>query len=205
MTESLSPLPIEVLLVEDDPGDVLMTQEAFADYKIANKLNVVTNGEDAIAYMRKRGRFAGFPTPDLVLLDLNLPRRNGREVLRDIKEDPELRRRMSSWQATACSAPVARAKSSTLSNSCERRRPRVSRPAAPASRRKQEVYAVYRAGRSASARTSSRCSEVRGTSAVGMAQRSSRSMWYASSSNLGRCPVEIIVSVRTSVGGRISS
>lgn len=84
--------PIEVLLVEDDPGDVMMTQEAFADYKIANKLSVVTNGEDAIAYMRKQGRFAGVPTPDLVLLDLNLPRRNGREVLRDIKEDPDLRR-----------------------------------------------------------------------------------------------------------------
>jgi CheY-like chemotaxis protein len=83
---------IEVLLVEDDPGDVLMTQEAFADYKIANKLTVVTNGEDAIAYMRKQGRYAGVPTPDLVLLDLNLPRRDGREVLRDIKEDADLRR-----------------------------------------------------------------------------------------------------------------
>ena len=84
--------PIEVLLVEDDPGDVLMTQEAFADYKIANRLSVVTNGEDAIAYIRKQGRFADAPTPDLVLLDLNLPRRDGREVLRDIKGDPELRR-----------------------------------------------------------------------------------------------------------------
>jgi CheY-like chemotaxis protein len=84
--------PIEVLLVEDDPGDVLMTQEAFVDYKIANNLSVVTNGEDAIAYLRKQGRFADVPTPDLVLLDLNLPRRDGREVLRDIKGDPELRR-----------------------------------------------------------------------------------------------------------------
>jgi CheY-like chemotaxis protein len=84
--------PIEVLLVEDDPGDVVMTKEAFADYKIANKLNVVTNGEDAIAYMRKQGRFADVPTPDLVLLDLNLPRRDGREVLRDIKQDAQLRR-----------------------------------------------------------------------------------------------------------------
>ena len=92
MPESTHPEPIEVLLVEDDPGDVLMTQEAFADYKVANRLAVVNNGEDAIAYMRKQGRFADVPTPDLVLLDLNLPRRNGREVLRDIKEDPELKR-----------------------------------------------------------------------------------------------------------------
>lgn len=84
--------PIEVLLVEDDPGDVLMTQEAFADYKISNRLSVVNNGEDAIAYLRKQGSFADAPTPDLVLLDLNLPRRDGREVLRDIKGDDELRR-----------------------------------------------------------------------------------------------------------------
>ena len=84
--------PIEVLLVEDDPGDVLMTQEAFHDYKIANRLSVVTNGEDAIAYLRKQGRFADATTPDLVLLDLNLPRRNGRDVLRDVKADPVLRR-----------------------------------------------------------------------------------------------------------------
>jgi CheY-like chemotaxis protein len=84
--------PIEVLLVEDDPGDVLMTQEAFQDYKIANNLNVVTNGEDAIAYLRKEGAYAEAVTPDLVLLDLNLPRRDGREVLREIKGDPALRR-----------------------------------------------------------------------------------------------------------------
>ena len=84
--------PIEVLLVEDDPGDVLMTQEAFQDYKIANRLSVVTNGEDAMAYLRKQGRYADVATPDLVLLDLNLPRRDGRDVLRDVKADPVLRR-----------------------------------------------------------------------------------------------------------------
>jgi CheY-like chemotaxis protein len=87
-----SPRPIEVLLVEDDPGDVLMTREAFADYKIANRLHVVSNGEDAVSFMRKVGRFGDAPRPDLVLLDLNLPRRDGREVLRDVKSDPELRR-----------------------------------------------------------------------------------------------------------------
>lgn len=92
MSERPANQPIEVLLVEDDPGDVLMTREAFADYKIANRLTVVTNGEDALAYMHKQGAFADAPTPDLVLLDLNLPRRNGREVLRDVKQDPDLRR-----------------------------------------------------------------------------------------------------------------
>ena len=92
MPEQSPSQPIEILLVEDDPGDVLMTQEAFQDYKIANRLSVVSNGEDAIAYMRKQGRFADVATPDLVLLDLNLPRRDGREVLLDIKGDPELRR-----------------------------------------------------------------------------------------------------------------
>ena len=92
MPEQPPSQPIEILLVEDDPGDVLMTQEAFTDYKIANRLTVISNGEDAIAYLRKQGRFAGVATPDLVLLDLNLPRRDGREVLLDIKGDPDLRR-----------------------------------------------------------------------------------------------------------------
>ncbi|PYF99842.1 Response regulator receiver domain-containing protein [Georgenia satyanarayanai] len=83
---------IEVLLIEDDPGDVLMTEEAFADYKVANQLTVVADGESAMAYLRKEGEYADAPTPDLVLLDLNLPRMDGREVLGELKADPELRR-----------------------------------------------------------------------------------------------------------------
>jgi CheY-like chemotaxis protein len=92
MTDPDHPAPIEILLVEDDPGDVLMTQEAFADHKLANTLHVVTNGEDALAFLRKTGAYVDAPTPDLVLLDLNLPRRDGREVLAEVKADPVLRR-----------------------------------------------------------------------------------------------------------------
>ncbi len=83
--------PIEVLLVEDDPGDVLMTQEAFAEHKLGNRLSVVSDGEEALAYLRREGRFADAVRPDLVLLDLNLPRRDGREVLAEIKKDESLR------------------------------------------------------------------------------------------------------------------
>ncbi|GAB4050880.1 response regulator [Catellatospora paridis] len=82
--------PIEVLLVEDDPGDVLMTREAFEEYKMRNILRVVSDGVEALAYLRKEGEFAEANTPDLILLDLNLPRRDGREVLREIKNDPDL-------------------------------------------------------------------------------------------------------------------
>jgi CheY-like chemotaxis protein len=84
--------PIEILLVEDDPGDVLMTTEALADSKIANRLHVVNNGEEALAFLRQEGQYDSSPRPDLVLLDLNLPRMDGREVLEIVKSDPTLRR-----------------------------------------------------------------------------------------------------------------
>lgn len=82
--------PIEVLLVEDDPGDVLMTQEAFEEHKLRNRLNVVSDGAEALAYLRREGQYADAVLPDLILLDLNLPRRDGREVLEEIKRDEQL-------------------------------------------------------------------------------------------------------------------
>jgi CheY-like chemotaxis protein len=84
-------VPIEVLLVEDDPGDVLMTREAFEEHKVRNRLNVVSDGVDALAYLRKEEPFQGAVRPDLILLDLNLPKRDGREVLAEIKNDSSLR------------------------------------------------------------------------------------------------------------------
>ena len=83
-------VPIEVLLVEDDPGDVLMTQEAFDEHKVGNRLTVVADGVEALAYLRREGKYAEAPRPDLVLLDLNLPRKNGLEVLDELRADPSL-------------------------------------------------------------------------------------------------------------------
>jgi CheY-like chemotaxis protein len=84
------PRIINVLLVEDDPGDVLMTREAFEEY-LHNRLDVVTDGAAALAYLRREEPYTDAPCPDLVLLDLNLPRRDGREVLQEVKADEELR------------------------------------------------------------------------------------------------------------------
>lgn len=82
-------MPIDVLLVEDDPGDVLMTREAFEEHKVGNRLNVVSDGVDALAYLRKEGEYADATTPDLILLDLNLPSYGGLEVLRELRNDPD--------------------------------------------------------------------------------------------------------------------
>jgi CheY-like chemotaxis protein len=90
MAQSQPARQIEVLLVEDDPGDVLMTREAFESYKLTNQLHVVQDGADAMAFLRREGEYADAPRPDLVLLDLNLPRMDGREVLHAIKTDPSL-------------------------------------------------------------------------------------------------------------------
>jgi CheY-like chemotaxis protein len=82
--------PVDVLLVEDDEGDILMTREAFEFYKIRNPLHVVTDGERALQFLRRTGPFAAAPRPGLILLDINLPRLSGLEVLAALKQDPEL-------------------------------------------------------------------------------------------------------------------
>ena len=82
---------IEVLLVEDDPGDELMTREAFEENKVRNNLHVARDGEQALDFLNRRGEYADAPRPDLVLLDLNLPKFDGRQVLAEIKADENLR------------------------------------------------------------------------------------------------------------------
>ena len=83
-------MPIEILLVDDSPGDVRLTQEALRDARMKNRLHVVGDGVEAMAFLRRQGRFADAPRPDLVLLDLNLPKMDGREVLKEVKADPAL-------------------------------------------------------------------------------------------------------------------
>jgi CheY-like chemotaxis protein len=90
MAEYVSSKAIDVLLVEDDEGDVLMTREAFEYYRLQNRLHVVGDGEQAMQFLRKVGRYADAPRPGLILLDVNLPRRSGLEVLAELKQDPDL-------------------------------------------------------------------------------------------------------------------
>ena len=84
--------PIEILLVEDNPGDARLTMEAFREGKVRNNLSVAVDGVEALAFLRRQGKYAAAPRPDIILLDLNLPKKDGREVLTEIKEDPALRR-----------------------------------------------------------------------------------------------------------------
>jgi len=84
--------PIEILLVEDNPGDVRLTREALKEGKVRNNMYVATDGEEALAFLRRQGRHAEAARPDLILLDLNLPKKGGREVLEEIKDDPDLKR-----------------------------------------------------------------------------------------------------------------
>lgn len=91
MTSTANVVPIEILLVEDNPADVRLTQEALKEEKFYSNLSVVTDGVEAMAYLRREGRYAEAPRPDLILLDLNLPRKDGREVLEEVKSDPDLK------------------------------------------------------------------------------------------------------------------
>jgi chemotaxis family two-component system response regulator Rcp1 len=91
VTKSL-PKHIEILLIEDSPADILLTREAFEESRILNTLHVAEDGVQAMDFLRKRGAHASAPRPDLILLDLNLPRKNGREVLAEIKADPDLKK-----------------------------------------------------------------------------------------------------------------
>jgi len=83
-------VPVEILLIEDDPGDVLITREAFAEHKLRNRLTVLTDGAQAIEYLRREGRYVDAGRPDVILLDLNLPGIDGRAVLEVLQADPVL-------------------------------------------------------------------------------------------------------------------
>ena len=90
--DSVNAQPLEILLVEDNPGDIRLIKEILKEGRINNNLNITEDGEEAMEFLRKEGEFANSPRPDLILLDLNLPKKDGREVLEEIKEDENLRR-----------------------------------------------------------------------------------------------------------------
>ena len=92
MSDDTRGRPIEILLVEDNPGDVRLTIEALKEGKVSNRLSVARDGVEALAFLRREGPHANASRPDLILLDLNLPKKDGREVLADIKADSSLRR-----------------------------------------------------------------------------------------------------------------
>ena len=92
MSELNAPVkPIDILLVDDDPGDVLLTQKALKNGKLFNSLNVAKDGVEAMEYLRCEGKFKDATRPDLILLDLNMPRKNGKETLSELKSDPDLK------------------------------------------------------------------------------------------------------------------
>ena len=91
-TEEAAAPPVEILLVEDNPGDVLLTREALREGKVYNNLHWAKDGVEALEFLRRKGRYADSPRPDIILLDLNLPKKDGREVLQEIKNDDELKR-----------------------------------------------------------------------------------------------------------------
>jgi len=92
MATSPSDTMIEILLVEDSPDDAALTVDALRDGRVRNRVTVIEDGEEAMAYLRRQGKHARAARPDLILLDLNLPRKSGREVLEEIKQDPGLKR-----------------------------------------------------------------------------------------------------------------
>jgi two-component system, chemotaxis family, response regulator Rcp1 len=92
MTATVIERPIEILLVEDNPGDVRLTQEALREGKVSNNISVAGDGVAAMAFLRREAAFGGAPHPDLILLDLNIPKKDGRQVLDEIKQDVDLRR-----------------------------------------------------------------------------------------------------------------
>ena len=92
MSDQTAGNPVEILLVEDNPGDVRLTQEALKEAKVTNRLHVAEDGVEAMDFLRRKGKHADAPRPDVILLDLNLPRKDGREVLAEVKADEDLRR-----------------------------------------------------------------------------------------------------------------